>query len=144
MVIHCCTCQLRGTFRGRGFKVFWNIYISMIMQSSIVQFYIYNFFTGLSFGMWNIYSKDTITSVRIAKICKCIWTRDILLWIKSLHLKHQEKTFFIISQPSRKYTVLNWMNLFSTFLNLGLTIKMVIYLWSIMRILILPCTHCND
>ena len=41
MVIHCCiwfeqkSCE---GLLGGGFKVFWNIYISMIMQSSTVKF----------------------------------------------------------------------------------------------------------
>ena len=45
MVIHCCIWfELKKSvvkdFEGGGVKVFWNIFISMIMQSSIVKFHI--------------------------------------------------------------------------------------------------------
>ena len=51
MVMHCCILfeqksQLWVTFKGG--KVFWNIYISMIMQS----------LTDISVGLWNIYAQD--------------------------------------------------------------------------------------
>ena len=61
IVINCCfwfeqKSQLLG-FLGGGSKVFWNIYISMIVHSSKVKLHIY-VFTRFSFGLWNINSKD--------------------------------------------------------------------------------------
>ena len=46
-----------GLLRGGGAKVFWNIYILMIMQSLIVKFHT-QFLSWLSFGRWNIYVKN--------------------------------------------------------------------------------------
>ena len=44
-------------FYGVGDKVFWNIYISMIMQSSTEKFDI-SWFYIIIFSLWNIYGED--------------------------------------------------------------------------------------